>query len=171
MPFFVRWDGKYAPREINELSAHIDILPTLAAVAGAKPPVNQVEGRSLLPLLLGQKIKMADRYLFSQKARWPTGSEPDKHQWNSFAVRNSRYRLVGNQLFDMIADPGQKTDVATRHPEVVKQMRAAYDKFWQEARPLMVNEKAPMSKTRPFHVWYKEQMAKGGIPNWVPPEL
>ncbi|MFP6884318.1 MAG: hypothetical protein VCA40_07780 [Roseibacillus sp.] len=71
----------------------------------------------------------------------------------------------------MIADPGQKTDVATRHPEVVKQMRAAYNKFWQEARPLMVNEKAPMSRTRPFHVWYKEQMEKGGIPNWVPPAL
>ena len=61
--------------------------------------------------------------------------------------------------------------MATRHPEVVKQMRAAYNKFWQEARPLMVNEKAPMSRTRPFHVWYKEQMEKGGIPNWVPPAL
>jgi hypothetical protein len=50
-------------------------------------------------------------------------------------------------------------------------MREAYDKFWKEARPLMVNEKAPMSKTRPFHVWYKEQMEKGGIPDWVPPIL
>ena len=171
VPFFVRWDGKYATRDINELSAHIDILPTLAAVAGAKLPENQVGGRSLLPLLLGQKIRTGDRYLFSQKARWPTGSEPDRHQWSSFAVRNSRYRLVGKQLFDMVTDPGQKTDVADRHPEVVKEMRAAYDRFWQEARPLMVNEEAPMSKTRPFHVWYNQQMEQGGIPNWVPPEL
>ncbi|HAT20553.1 MAG TPA: arylsulfatase [Verrucomicrobiales bacterium] len=171
VPFFVRWDGKYATGDINGLSAHIDILPTLAAVAGAKLPGNQVEGRSLLPLLLGQKIKMADRYLFSQKARWPTASDPDRHQWSSFAVRNSRYRLVGKQLFDMVTDPGQKTDVADRHPEVVKEMRTAYDRFWQEARPLMVNEEAPMSKTRPFHVWYNQQMEQGGIPNWVPPEL
>ena len=171
VPFFVRWDGKYVPRDIQKLSAHIDILPTLAAVAGAKLPPGQVEGRSLLPLLLGQKIRMADRYLFSQKARWPTGSEPDKHQWNNFAVRNDRYRLVGNQLFDLVADPGQKTSVADQHPGVVKEMRNAYDKFWKEARPLMVNEKAPMSKTRPFHVWFNEQMEQGGIPKWIPPQL
>ncbi len=171
VPFFVRWDGRYAPRDISRVSAHIDILPTLAAVAGAKLPPNQVEGRSLLPLLLGQKIRIPDRYLFSQKARWPTGSEPNKHQWNNFAVRNDRYRLVGQQLFDLLADPGQKTDVAARHPGVVKEMRSAYDKFWKEARPLMVNEQAPMSKTRPFHVWFKEQMEQGGIPPWSPPGL
>ena len=171
VPFFVRWDGKYAPRDISRVSAHIDILPTLAAVAGAKLPPKQVEGRSLLPLLLGQKIRIPDRYLFSQKARWPTGSEPNKHQWNNFAVRNDRYRLVGQQLFDLLADPGQKTDVAARHPGVVKEMRDAYDKFWKDARPLMVNEQAPMSKTRPFHVWFKEQMEQGGIPPWSPPGL
>ncbi len=171
VPFFVRWDGRYAPRDISRVSAHIDILPTLAAVAGAKLPPNQVEGRSLLPLLLGQKIRIPDRYLFSQKARWPTGSEPNKHQWNNFAVRNDRYRLVGQQLFDLLADPGQKTDVAARHPGIVKEMRSAYDKFWKEARPLMVNEQAPMSKTRPFHVWFKEQMEQGGIPPWSPPGL
>ena len=171
VPFFVRWDGRYAPRDISRVSAHIDILPTLAAVAGAKLPPNQVEGRSLLPLLLGQKIRIPDRYLFSQKARWPTGSEPNKHQWNNFAVRNDRYRLVGQQLFDLLADPGQKTDVAARHPGVVKEMRDAYDKFWKDARPLMVNEQAPMSKTRPFHVWFKEQMEQGGIPPWSPPGL
>jgi len=168
VPFFVRWDGRYAPRDISRVSAHIDILPTLAAVAGAKLPPNQVEGRSLLPLLLGQKIRIPDRYLFSQKARWPTGSEPDKHQWNNFAVRSDRYRLVGSQLFDLLADPGQKTDVAAKHPGVVQEMRSAYDKFWQEARPLMVNEQAPMSKTRPFHVWFREQMEQGGIPPWSP---
>ena len=171
VPFFVRWDGRYAPRDISRVSAHIDILPTLAAVAGAKLPPKQVEGRSLLPLLLGQKIRIPDRYLFSQKARWPTGSEPNKHQWNNFAVRNDRYRLVGQQLFDLLADPGQKTDVAARHPGVVKEMRDAYDKFWKDARPLMVNEQAPMSKTRPFHVWFKEQMEQGGIPPWSPPGL
>ena len=50
-------------------------------------------------------------------------------------------------------------------------MRAAYKQFWKEARPLMVNEDVPMSKTRPFHVWFGEQMKKGGIPNWKTPEL
>ena len=50
-------------------------------------------------------------------------------------------------------------------------MRAAYSKFWKETRPLMVNESVPMSPTRPFHVWYEQQMKAGGIPQWKEPEL
>ena len=50
-------------------------------------------------------------------------------------------------------------------------MRAAYAKFWKEARPLMVNEDVPMSPTRPYHVWYEKQMKAGGIPQWKEPEL
>ena len=50
-------------------------------------------------------------------------------------------------------------------------MRAAYSKFWTEARPLMVNESVPMSSTRPYHVWYEQQMKAGGIPQWKEPEL
>jgi arylsulfatase len=50
-------------------------------------------------------------------------------------------------------------------------MRAAYEKFWKETRPLMVNEKAPMSLTRPYHVLHAKQLKEGGIPNWQPPKL
>jgi arylsulfatase len=78
---------------------------------------------------------------------------------------------VPGALYDMVKDPGQKENVAEQYPEVVKKMRTAYEQFWKEARPLMVNESAPMSKTRPFHVWFAEQMKKGGIPNWKTPEL
>ena len=50
-------------------------------------------------------------------------------------------------------------------------MRKAYEEFWNKARPLMVNEKVPMSKVRPYHVWYKEQLAGKGIPVWNSPKL
>ncbi|MFT5465563.1 MAG: arylsulfatase A-like enzyme [Verrucomicrobiales bacterium] len=173
VPFFIRWDGKLeAGADIDTVCAHIDLLPTLASFAGAKIPKDQVEGVSLTGLLDPHTdVDWADRYLFTQKARWKTGAEPTDHMWSNFAVRNGQYRLVGDALFDMIADPGQKTDVAAKHPEVVKQMRAAYEKFWAEARPLMVNEEAPMSPTRPFHVLFEKQTAAGGIPDWTPPEL
>ena len=172
VPFFIRWDEKFrAGHDIKNVSAHIDLLPTFAQIAGAKLPKNQVEGRSLLPLLKGQKILQQSRYLFTNKARWKTGAEPNDHQWKNFAVRGPRFRLVDNALYDMIADPGQTTDVAAKHPEKVKEMRTAYDAFWKSARPLMVNEDAPMSPTRPYHVWYDEQIKAGGIPDWTPPKL
>lgn len=172
VPFFVRWKGTVkAGQDIDTLAAHIDLLPTLAEVSGASVPDGQVEGRSLKPLFLRAKVEWPDRYLFTQVARWKTGSEPNDHQWKQFAVRNSRYRLVGDQLFDMVEDPGQKKDVAAEHPEVVEGMRAAYDKFWKEARPMMVNENAPMSPTQPFIVEYQKQLETDGIPDWEAPDL
>jgi arylsulfatase len=71
----------------------------------------------------------------------------------------------------MQKDPGQKTNVIDQHPDVVKQMRAAYDAWWKATRPLMVNEDAKMSPTRPFHELYRKQMETGGIPEWKPPRL
>ena len=172
VPFFVRWLGRVkAGAEVGRIAAHIDVFPTLADLAGAKLPQGQVEGRSLLPLVEDPVTDWKDRYLFTQKARWKTGSEPNGHQWSGFGVRNQRYRLVGDQLFDMEKDPGQKSDIAATNAEIVKEMRAAYDAFWKKARPLMVNEEAPMSKTKPYHVLFNKQTAEGGIPKWVPPTL
>ena len=173
VPLFVRWDGHVnAGREVDKVTAHIDIFPTLAKLAGAKIPADQVEGRNLLPLIENPDADWKDRYLFTHKGRWATGADPNKFQWQNFAVRNQRYRMVGtNQLYDMEKDPGQTTNVIDDHPEVAKAMKAAYDKWWQETRPLMVNEEVPMSKTRPYHEWYFQQQKEGGIPKWEAPEL
>jgi len=173
VPFFVRWPGKLeANLEIKRIAAHIDLLPTLADIAGIeKLPKDQVEGRSLVPLLKNPKAKWNDRHLFTQVARWKTGSEPTDHMWKSFAVRNQRYRLVGANLYDMEADPEQKINIAKQNPDLVDSMRKAYEKFWKETRPLMVNEGVTMSPTRPFHVLHSEQMKKGEIPSWEVPKL
>jgi arylsulfatase A-like enzyme len=173
VPFFIRWDGHFeAGRDIDQIAAHIDVYPTLTAIAGATLPSGQVEGRSLLPLLNNADVEWSDRYLFTHCGRWPTGANPDEFQWKRFAVRNQRFRFVDNtQLFDMLQDPGQTTNVIEDYPEVVGQMRSAYDKWWKQTVPLMVNEDAPMSPTRPFHVHYERQQQASGIPNWRPPQL
>jgi hypothetical protein len=49
-------------------------------------------------------------------------------------------------------------------------MLAAYDAWWKETRPMMVNENVPMSPTRPFHEAYRKQMESTGIPEWKPAE-
>ena len=185
VPFFVRWPGRIkAGLDIDRIAAHIDILPTLAALTGATLPVNQVEGRSLLPLLEGRTEGWADRFLFAQICRWPTGANPDRFKDVNFAVRNQRYRYVGPTaadsnadappaaaLYDMEVDPGQRTNVIAEHPDVAAAMRAAYEQYWEEARPLMVNETAPMSPTKPYHEWFQQQKAATGIPDWKAPVL
>jgi arylsulfatase B len=47
-----------------------------------------------------------------------------------------KYRLVnGAELYDLKADPGQKTDIATRNPGVTARMREHYDKWWAGVEP------------------------------------
>ncbi|MEQ9406069.1 MAG: arylsulfatase [Fuerstiella sp.] len=173
VPFFVRWDGHVrAGQDIDRVAAHIDLFPTLAALADAKLPPGQVEGRSLLPLIENPAAEWSDRFLFTHKGRWKTGANPDDHQWNGFAVRNQRFRFVDNTaLYDMQADPSQTTNIIDDHPEIVRQMRDVYDSWWKETRPLMVNESAPMSPVRPFHVLYEQQLKQSGIPEWPAPKF
>ncbi len=195
VPFFVRWPGKLTPgREIDRIASHIDILPTLAALAGAPIPEGQVEGRSLLPLLEGKTDGWADRYLFNHFCRWPTGANPEDFRHVNFSVRNQKYRYVGPQLgggiggknkgkkaapstpatpslYDMETDPGQTKNIIADHPDIAAQMKLAFDQYWTEAIPLMVNESAAMSPTRPYHEWYRAEEAAGGIPVWEEPKL
>ena len=173
VPFFVRWNGKVnAGKDVDRIAAHIDLYPTLASLTGASLPEGQVSGRDLVPLIENPNADWEDRFLFTHQGRWKTGVNPDNDQWKHFAVRNQKYRFVDNNaLFDMEADPSQKNNVIEQHPEIVKQMKAAYESWWKVTRPMMVNESAPMSPVRTFHVLFEEQQKNGGIPDWQAPNL
>jgi len=50
-------------------------------------------------------------------------------------------RWVNNaELYDLQADPGEKTKRNRSHPEEVAKLRAAYEQWWTGVRPLLVNE-------------------------------
>ncbi|MCA9036977.1 MAG: arylsulfatase [Planctomycetaceae bacterium] len=168
VPFFVRWDGHLkGGQKVERIAAHIDIAPTLAALAGVDVPGEQVEGRNLLPLMLDPEAEWSDRTLVTHVCRWKTGDNPDNHQWERFSLRNEQYRFVNNkELFDMKADPSQTRNVIDQHPEVAAEFRKFYEQWWKDTKPLLVNESAPMSPTRPFHELYRAQLKSGGIPNW-----
>ncbi len=128
VPFFVHWPGKIGePRDMGNLAAHIDVLPTLIDLCGLKKPERvPFDGASLRPLLEG-KPDWPDRTLFvhSQRIEHP-------QKWRKSAVMTERWRLVnGKQLFDVKADPAQKKNVAAGHPDVVKKLRKAYNGWWE----------------------------------------
>ena len=173
VPFFVRWDGVIKEgRTVKTVASYLDILPTLADFAGAKLPATQAfEGRSLKPLILENDPEWEDRYLFQHVTRWKHEADPDEFKWGEYSVRNQRFRLVQGVLYDMEKDPEQNIDVTAKHPELVDSMKNAYEKFWDEARPLMINEEVPLAAEKPFHVDYNAQKASRGIPEWEAPNL
>jgi arylsulfatase len=171
---FWRWPDTLQPADCAALAAHVDFFPTLAAIAGAtlpEPARKQIEGRSLVPLLENPRAAWEDRTLFTHQGRWPKMADPSQSKYKAAAVRNTRWTMVSErggaepawQLFDLQADPGQTTDVLAAHPEVARELGAAFDRWWSDCLPLMVNEKAMGPAVNPFQEMYYRQF--GGSPS------
>ena len=128
VPFFFRWPGGGLgePRDIGNLTAHIDVLPTFAEIAGAAArPELDWDGTSLLPLLRGEEWSDRTLFVHSQRIRHP-------ERWRKSAVMTERFRLVnGQELYDIGADPGQLEDLAESNPDTVETLTAAYDSWWE----------------------------------------
>ncbi len=175
VPAFWRWKGRLGEDvDIKALTAHIDLFKTFLDLSGTRLPkgIQQIDGRSLLPLLENPRAGWADRELFVHKGRWAKDADPDGDKHKNCAVRTTRWRLIDNQiLYDISKDPYETTDVADQHPQVIARLRKAYDKWWQETLPLMVNEDAPYAEKHPQAVRYEKQLKERGIPDWNPPKI
>ena len=153
-PFLIRWPGHIpAGARIPQIAGAIDLLPTLADLAGI-PVVSTkpLDGISLKPLLTGAAGDWPDRMIFSH--------------WNGKVnVRTQQYRLDDTgQLFDMQADPGQDRDIAKALPDVAARLSKALDQWKKEMLPGLRND------NRPFPVGYPEcpitQLpARDGVPH------
>lgn len=165
---FWRWPGTLKPADVDRLVAHIDVFPTLAELAGAKlsdDVKNQVEGRSLVPLLRDATADWPDRTLFTHLGRWPKGDDPEKSKFSNCSVRTPRWHLVSVakpgdkqwELFDVIRDPGEKSNVASSNPQVLEELTKSYDAWWHSVQPQLVNETAVGPKENPFKELFQKQ--------------
>lgn len=130
VPCFVRWPARLeAGKVIDRIAAHIDVMPTLLDACGvAKPEGLQLDGRDLMPLLLGEAADWPDRTLYFQ---WHRGDVPELYR--DCAARGQRYKLVnGKELYDIETDPGEQHDVAAANPEIVAAMRAGYEAWFKD---------------------------------------
>ena len=165
-PGFFRWPagGIPAGAECDALSAHLDLFPTLAEITGATLTAEvkqQVEGRSLLPLLKNPKAEWADRTLVHHVGRWATGKAAES-KYTKCAIQNSRFTLVNNkELYDLKADSGETKNVITEHPEVVADLRAIYERWWTDVQPMLINENVFGPKMNPMKEIYWKQFGGG----------
>lgn len=159
VPFFIRWPkgNLKANNEINALTAHIDILPTLMDLCHLKDSENtQFDGKNLTPLLYGTDNWSARTLVVdSQRSEY-------LKKWKKSAVMTEQWRLInGRELYDIQEDFGQKNDVAKAYPEVVKELSKAYDKWWEDVSvnanvvaPIIVGNRMDNPSTLTCHDWH-----------------
>lgn len=153
-PLFIKWPETIeAGRQISEVAAAIDLLPTLAELAGIEAETNHpVDGRSLKPLLLGNQASWEDRLIFS-------------HWDGRTSVRNSTYRLDHQGgLYNIRDDRGQQHDLSSQKPELTQELSRSIEEWEDE----MLSE--DMQQKRPFPVGhpdfkYTQLPARDGIPH------
>jgi hypothetical protein len=139
---FIRWPaGLQSGRRVDRIAAHIDLAPTLLDLCGVPTPEKVTfDGRSLAPLLRGERIAWPDRTLFFQ---WHRGDAPQRYR--AFAARCQDWKLVQPlgtgekwngktdfQLYDMARDPFEMHNLAAEKPEVVARLKAEYDAWFND---------------------------------------
>jgi len=123
VPFIARWPGKIKPSTVCELPVAMwDVMPTCAEIAGIDPPAG-IDGVSYLPALLGD----LDRQKKHEYLYWAFYERGGKQ-----AVRMGYWKGVRNgvganpdgpiELYDLRRDLGEKTNIAGKHPDVVKKI-------------------------------------------------
>ena len=136
-PLFFHWPqgGLARGQDVEALTSHIDVLPTLVDLCHLKNPGKDVDGKSWRPLLYGGAQHWEDRTIVVDSQR-----EEFLVKWKDAAVMTQRWRLVnpslhGNpnqlELYDIEKDPGQKVNLAAQHPEVVASLKGEYESWWK----------------------------------------
>lgn len=140
-PFIIRWPGTLKEGyTVEEIAGAIDLLPTLADMAGISFETEQpLDGKSLEPLIRGKRVDWEPRYIASI--------------WReSVSIRDQRFRLDRDKrLFDMVADPGQTKDVSAEFPEDYARMLE-----YREAWLADVLKDVPAEDTRTFPVGHAD---------------
>lgn len=154
VPFIFRWPGKIKPATVsNEPIISVDLHPTLLALGGGTAPSGQpLDGVNLLPLVKGEVSKLPREGLYWHFPGY-LGSGVDV--WRTTpagAIRVGDYKLIeffetGKiELYNIVTDVGQKTDLASSQPDKARDMHARLAAWRSEVRaPMPV--KRDLSKT------------------------
>ena len=147
-PIMFSWPARLKPAERPELVTSLDLAPTMLAAAGAKIPAD-LPGLNLLPemehgepierdTIFGEGFAHDIAYIHNPEAsllyrwciqdRWKLLLTYDG-EVNRYASSHPREEQRP-QLFDLLADPHEETNLAGENPEIVEKLAAAIDRWY-----------------------------------------
>lgn len=128
VPMIARWPGKIEASTTSEhLSAFWDVMPTMAEVAGVKPP-QETDGISFLATLLGKPgTQQKHDFLYWEFAGHGGLQAVRMGDWKAVRqdlLNEDSSQPLKTELYNLSSDIGETTDVASQYPGVVRQMEA-----------------------------------------------
>ncbi|WP_296704207.1 arylsulfatase [Algoriphagus sp.] len=157
-PLLIRYPNKFPEnKKINALTAHLDILPTIAELTGLAIPVDRkIDGKSLIPLIEGDASSFENRSFFSYWNR----KYPERY--NNISIQNSGWKLIGKtdydasieefELYNLQEDPYEQTNLITQDKEKGLDLKIEMDQIFEE----LIQEKNLLEPPR-IHIGYQDE--------------
>ncbi|BCX47557.1 N-acetylgalactosamine-6-sulfatase [Haloferula helveola] len=154
VPCVMRWPGKLEAGGTNSAMMHVtDLFPTFATLAGASLEQERpLDGINMTEALFAGAESPREEIVFEI-----TGSVRPP------SMRRGKYKLVGKELFDLEADPSEKTDLAGKLPEIAKELSSHLDTVSKQRPPLEGMDRL-MSPALP---WVYGQEENANAPDWL----
>ncbi len=138
VPFFIRYPELFqGNKDIGVSAAHIDILPTISEICNAELPKERIiDGKNLLPLIMGENVGWTDRSLFFYwSRRYP-------ELYRNIALQKGNYKLVGQtdynpeladfELFEVEKDPYEQNNIVMGNITIAGNLKSEMDKYVSE---------------------------------------
>lgn len=118
--FLVKWPGMVKPgSRTDHVSAFWDVMPTLAEITGTELQ-GSTDGVSFLPTLLGRKGQKQHEYLYWEFHEQGGKTGVRMGNWKAVMLNVDKDPSGPIELYDIVKDPGEETNVAASNPDVVK---------------------------------------------------
>jgi uncharacterized sulfatase len=136
-PILVRWPKQVTPSKSEHLAHSIDLAPTILAACGLKPTAD-MSGVNLLDDNAVAKRDTVFGEIFEHNAI--EIADPAKNLKYCWLVHGNWKLIVPNkarvpdgvvELYDLLRDPHEETNLAAKQPEVVAELRKKLDQWWQ----------------------------------------
>ncbi len=165
VPAIMNWPGTLKPGVVNEPFHLVDLMPTFLAIAGDNgTPGLPFDGKNIMPAVAEGKPSPHKDILFNV-------------EFFRGAIRKGQWKLVKlatlpgkTELFDILKDPGEKTNLADKFPEVVAELEADLVAYaseqktsqWLKAQQGFIGEQGKTAFDPGFDI------DDGGLPNEKP---
>lgn len=137
IPLIVHVPGM-KPRRVPELVSAVDVMPTVLDLANVPQPEG-ISGRSLLPLVRGEGNGGRDFVVTSMPlanpgtwVRWVDDRQRRVEEFQPATITTTEWSMLYSakgepvELYDLVSDPGQAVNVASRHPQIVRDLHGRY---------------------------------------------
>jgi choline-sulfatase len=170
VPLIMRYPGRVHAGVVSDLTEHIDVPATIVDMMGLDP-LAVTHGQSMRPYLEGRRMENARDHVFSEyleneeayirtrewKYIFCSGKRARQDGYATDQPMPGRYR----RLYDLTADPGEFTDVAAKHADLVAKFEGLMLDRFRATHPDREREPQSLNREEAIEFYLRPRDAKG----------